>query len=234
MRPNGTLRVSESQYLSGYEQARDYAQALGRSFSPQQYGFALKNGNSASEIRLKLEAVDKMRTYAPFYQQVSDYLQATGVTKKPPTKAQLLEFALGKGDKVWYDTVRTATAAMQIEAIGLSVGKPIEGADIGYKGLSKIAREIEVLGQQGDYTGVLAQATKVLNEGDWKAAGLTGKDKVKLALGSRDASGVAERLSAVVNARVASLTEQRANPSLQQGPLGGSQMPGANRIQATE
>ena len=54
MRANGSMRMTESQYLSGYMQARDTARALGRYFSQQAYGAAIKNGNSPSEIKMKL------------------------------------------------------------------------------------------------------------------------------------------------------------------------------------
>src|SRR5574341_1652647 len=56
-RGNGTLRMTESQYLSGYEQARDYAASVGRPMSRAAYGLAIKNNNSPSEIRAKLEAL---------------------------------------------------------------------------------------------------------------------------------------------------------------------------------
>jgi hypothetical protein len=233
-KPNGALRMSEAQYISGYESARDYAQSLGRNLPREQYALAIKNGNSPSEIRQKLEAVDKLRAYGPMYRQFGEYLQATGVTRKPPTRKDLLQFALGKGDKSWNEAFLTAQAATQVEGMGFNVDKPAEGGDIGYRGLARLAKEVETLGQSGDFTGVLAQSQKVLNAGDWKAAGLTNKDKVKLALGSREAPQIAARVIESVNVRVAALEATGNNPQMTQGPRGTQMTTGRKTDQASE
>jgi hypothetical protein len=233
MKANGTMRMTESQYVSGYQQARDTARALGRGFSEQAYGLALKNGNSPSEIRMKLEAIDKLKSYGPLYQQFNDYLQATGLERKPLARKDLLTFIMGKGKKEWNDAYNTALVATQLEGKGFDVGKPSSGADVGYKGLAKIAKEIEVMGSSGDFSGVLAQADKVLNEGDFRSAGITRKDRVKLALGAKGAEESAARITQAVNVRVAALTEGSGN-QLAQGPRGSQLLTGKRPSQAAE
>src|SRR4030095_9048539 len=64
-RKDGTVRMSESQWLSGYRAAQDYAGSVGRPFSKKMYGTALANNNSPSEIKAKIGAVDRLKTYAP-------------------------------------------------------------------------------------------------------------------------------------------------------------------------
>lgn len=213
MKPNGVMRMTEAQYISGYQSARDYAASVGRSLSPQAYGLAIKNGNSPSEIRVKTEAMDKLRTYGPVFREFSDYLQATGQAKKPLNRDDLTAFVMGQAPKEWADTWRTVYAASQAEQQGISVGKPGEGNDIGYKKLGQIAKQIEVLGSTGDFTGVLAQAQKVLSEGDLRAAGIRKQDKASLVLGGKNAPALAARLQAKVAEKVASF-EDRANPNV--------------------
>jgi hypothetical protein len=210
------MRMTEAQYISGYEQARNFAASVGRNLTRDMYGMAIKNGNSPSEIQDKLDAANKLRMYRPMFRQFSDYLQATGRTKKPLEAKDMLSFIMGQGPREWHDAYRTAYAATQAENLGFDVGKPKTGADIGYRDLAKIAADIEVMGQGGDYTGVLAAADKVLPAGDWKALGLTSKDRVRLAMGApgERTAAAAKRVAQAVNVRVAQLTEPQANPNV--------------------
>ena len=233
MRNDGTMRMTEAQYLSGYESARDAAAQLGRPFSREMYGLAIKNGNSVNELRDKLEAADKLKTIGPMLNDFSGYLMAIGAIKKPLTRQDSLKFILGEAPKQFYDAYRTAQAAAQVEELGFQVGKPASGADIGYRELGKIAAQMEVLGQQGDYAGLLAAATNVVGAGEWEGLGITKKDKVRLALGAPGSRDSAAKLQKAVAIKMANL-EPRANPDIVQSSTGTQMLGGAQKQQLSE
>jgi hypothetical protein len=83
VRKNGTLRMTESQFMSGYQTARDFAHTVGRNLSVEQYGLAIKNGNSPSEVKEKMQALDILKTNRGTLENFSEYLLAKGIVNKP-------------------------------------------------------------------------------------------------------------------------------------------------------
>jgi hypothetical protein len=236
MRRDGTMRMSEAAYIAGYQAAKDYAASVGRSLSQAQYGLALKNGNSPSEIRAKLTAIDTLREHGDMFREFSDYLMATGETKKPLTRKEMYAFIMKQGPKRWEDTWETAYTASQIERSGvLDIGKPKEGNDLGYKGLKKLLKQADpnLDVTKIDWSDLADLASQALPASRLYGMGITGKDLVKLKLKTKDAPGIAARVQLAIGTAVATASEQRANPQLtRQGQYTGG--PGGAAVQATE
>jgi len=197
MRADGTMRMTEAQYMAGFSSARDYASTVGRSLNKQAYGLAIKNGNSPSEIRAKIEALDILRTNSDVFGQFSDYLVTRGVINKPLTKADLLAFVMKQGPKAWEQEWQTAYAASQIEATGISIGR---GEDIGYKGLQGLIKHagpgIDIT--KVDYAQLAQMVQTALPASALYQAGITKKALVALAFGGPKAVPIAQRVQDVL------------------------------------
>ncbi len=138
------MRMTEAQYISGYNSAKDYAATLGRSFSLHAYGLAIKNGNSPSELRDKLTALDYLKTNPQLYHNFSEYLVARGVIKKPLGQAELLQTIMHQGPEEFYKEWETAQAASALQRIGkIDVGTPKSGSDISYKALQGFQKHLQ-------------------------------------------------------------------------------------------
>lgn len=226
MRQDGSMRMTEAQYISGYNSARDYAATLGRSLSPEAYGAAIKGGNSPSEIRAKLSAEDILRSNAQVFGEFSDYLVARGiVSPKGLSKDDLRQFVMGQGPKALEQEWQTAYSAAQLANVGVDVGKKNAGADVSYKTLSHLESRFEALnpGQQVENLGQsfynqILESAKAIDVGKLYSIGITKKDLLVLAFGGKNVSAVAEKVSRALDTYHAA-QDPRANPQLTQGGL---------------
>lgn len=235
MKKGGVMRMTESQYISGYQSARDYAASLGRGLTQQAYGLAIKNGNSPAEIRTKLEVNDKLRTYRPLFNQFNDYLMATGQIKKPLTIKEERDFVLGQAPKQLEEAWQSAYVATKLADQGFDVGKPREGGDISYKNLNKALDHFTALGgnvESIDFSKLASMASQALPASRLYGLGVKKSDLVEMALGGKRAPQIAAKVQQALATAEAFATETRANPSLTQRGMPGT--PGAERIQATE
>jgi len=220
---NGVPRMTEAQYWAGYNSAKDYAATVGRSLSVDAYGLAVKNGNSPSEIRAKVQALDTLKTNRAVFGQFGDYLNALGLAPKGGLKkGDLLQFVMGQGPKAWEQAWTTANAAAQIERAGLDVGRPKQGGDIGYRGLVRLEKQM-LPGDQVDYKG-LAEAVHALPASELYGAGITKKDILKMAFGVKGAENIADRVRGVL-ATYQARFEPQGTPQLNQGGLQTGQTP---------
>jgi hypothetical protein len=215
IKKDGTLRMSEAQYISGFQSAKDYAAQVGRNFSKAAYGMALKGGNSPSEIKTKLEALDSLKTNGALLNEFSSYLVARGVVKKPLTKPELLAFVMKQGPKAWEQEWEIANQSAQIERAtegAIMVGKPKLGNDVSYKELDKLRKGL-LPGEEPDFQA-LAQVIDALPASRLYKLGLNKKDGLTLAYGGPGAREIAKRAQLALGTAQAAATEQRANPQL--------------------
>lgn len=231
-RRDGSLRMSEAQYLAGYNSAKDFAATTGRALSKGAYGFAVKNGNSPNEIRAKIQAVDTMKQNSEVLNEFGQYLVATGAAKAPPKREDLLKFVMKQGPAAWETAWQTAFTASQIEkyaGLDTQVGR---GEDISYKGLEKLLKSAPpgTDPTKIDWSETARIAAATLPASRLYGLGITKKDLLKLQLGSPEAVAIEARVKLAQATAEAAGSEQRANPELtRQG-----QYQGSPRVQATE
>jgi hypothetical protein len=230
VRRDGTIRMSEAQYLSYTNQVRDIASQFGMNLSRQQIGVMVGQGISAWEARDRLAALDSMRANRDMLQNFAAYLDANGLAPKGGiSRKDLFKFVMREGPAEWEKAWDNAYAATQIEDAGIGIGP---GEDIGIKKLGRILKnappgfDVTKL----DYAGLAQMVIKVLPASQIYKAGITKKALIKLAIGGPEAEPIAERVRRVL-ATYSSRFEGQALPQLNQGGL----MTGASRnVQATE
>jgi hypothetical protein len=231
IKKDGTLRMSEAQYIAGFQAAKDYAAQVGRNFSKGAYGMALKTGNSPSEIKTKLEALDSLKTNGALLNEFSDYLVARGVTKKPLNKQEMLAFVMKQGPKAWEQEWEIANQSAAIEKVtdgSLMVGKPKLGNDVSYKDLDALRKGL-LPGEEPDYQG-LANVMEALPASKLYKLGLNKKDALTLAYKGEGYQAIGKRAQLALGTAQAAATEQRANPQLTRQGMD----QGTPRTQATE
>ena len=209
MRKNGTMRMTEAQYIAGYQRALDVAHTLGRDLGRDAYGFALKNDNSPNEIVAKLKAVDSLKENRALLAEFGDYLVATGVAKRPPKREDLLNFVMKQGPAEWEQAWETATQAAAIQQFGITVGRD---SDVSYKDLKKFQSGL-LPDTQPDFAA-LAKAAATLGASRLYGMGITAKDLVELSYGGKNAPKIAERVKLALGTATAAATEERATPQL--------------------
>ena len=231
MKANGTLRMTESQYISGYQAARDYAASVGRSLSPQAYGFAVKNGNSPSEIKAKIQAVDTLKTNTDMFQEFNNYLVATGVSKKPMTRHEALRFVMGQGPKAFEQAWTSASDAATLARYSIDVSKPKEGGDLSYRDLKKLQKQLPP-GEELD-TAALAESLSAMPASALYRMGITQKDRAELAFRTKNAPAIAARVQLTLATARERFNEsgQALAPQMRQG---GGTSTGQPTGQATE
>lgn len=214
VRPNGTMRMTEAQYLSGYLATKDAAAKLGRSFSLQAYGAAIKNGQSVAEISDRLEVVDKIKSYGPQLAEFSDYLLSTGQIKKPLTRKDAQDFIMGYRGDLQAAWTEANTAFKLQEQANVNVGKPGAGNDISYKELKGMLGRYQALGgdpEQVDFVKMGALISEVLPKNELYGAGITKKDIVNMMLSGKNAGEVTKRVQNVLDTYEAAVSEPAAH-----------------------
>jgi hypothetical protein len=233
MNKNGTLKMSEAQYIAGYNSAKDQAASVGRNFNREAYGMAIKNGNSPSEIQDKIEALDTLKTNRDVFMQFNEYLVAKG--KAPPkglTRKDMLAFIMKQGPVEWEQEWNTASQAAQLAKLQIDVGKPKTGSDISYKELQKLQQNLPP-GTEPDYKGIAA-ALESLPASKLYGYGLTKKDIVTLGYGGKGAAQIAEVATRALAQYRTAVTEPGAQPQLTQSGTGTQVLTGRRPVQSTE
>ena len=210
MTKGGVMRMTEAQYISGYQSARDYAASLGRNFSKEAYGAAMASGNSPAEMRDKLTAIDKLKSFGPQLAEFNDYLVTTGQVKKPLNRKELTDFVMGyRGDlqQVW----KTAETAFKLQELaGVNIDKPKQGGEIGYKELSGMIKRFEALGgdvAEVDFAKMGALIGEVIPKNQLYGAGIRQKDIVDMMLSGKNAPEIMKRVQQVMDTYTAAVSE---------------------------
>ena len=212
-RRDGTMRMTETQYISGYNSSRDFAASLGRRLSPQAYGLAIKNGNSPSEIKMKLTVADKLKEFRPQLNQFNEYLLATGKIKKPLGRKDLEDFLMkrrGDLEREW--DIANTSFKLQAQA-GFDVGKPKTGADMSFKNLDKTLKRFKALGgnvQDVDFAEMGRLIRDVIPKSDLYGMGIREKDIVQMAFNGKNANAIADKVSQVLTTYQLAVTEEGA------------------------
>ena len=215
LKPNGTLRMTEAQYISGYNSAKDYAASIGRNLSPQLYGLAVKNGNSPSEIKMRLDTLDKLKSYAPQLAEFNDYLVTTGKIKKPLDRKGLADFIMGKNPQLQQEWEVANTAFQLQELAGVNIDKPKQGGDESYKELSGQIKRFQALGgdlDSIDFAKMGSLIGQVIPKNELYGQGIRKRDIVEMMLSGKNAGEITKRVQTVLDTYEAAVTEPGAQP----------------------
>lgn len=177
MQDNGTLRMSEAEYQSGFEAVKDYGASIGREMNEAEFAQALKNGNSIAEIKQKWGAIDSLLTNGATLDQFVKYRESQGLSA-PKNREDLLKFVMGMGPREWEVGYDQAVAGARAKTAGLQLS---------FDDMKQVIGAIETsgIGDIQDITpDVYAKvADNLRHVGTMKAYGIKDKDAVLAAFG---------------------------------------------------
>lgn len=117
-RKDGTMRMTEAQYLSNVEQYQGIAAQAGIDLRPGMVAALFRNSVSPAEFAVKAPAVSRLRRDPGLWRAFQRELVQGGVAAKGDvTRRNLLRFAAGEGNASWYDLWQdTVTRNASVEA----------------------------------------------------------------------------------------------------------------------
>lgn len=231
--PDGTLRMTEAQYLATRRAYEDIAGQLGLRLSDAQLAALFKNEVSVSEWRMRATAVRRLRDNPTLFQQFRQTLEAQGIDRRV-TKKKLLDFIVGLGDPKYYRIWREATTRAAAVQAGLRIGGG---------GETSISRRLALRGARLGLSEEQLRAAfeqiadlflTALPESQLRGAGITKKGIVKAVIGGKGAAVARERLTRLLETIEAFETEERADAQLVPTATGTALLTGAARQQASE
>ena len=118
---DGTMLMSEAQYISTLRQYGDVASRYGLNLSLKQQQWAIHNEVTPSELSDRADALNRVQRNPDLYRAFQHELVQGGLAKQGEVnKKELLKFTLGQANRAWYDlwndTV-TRNAAVQASLV---------------------------------------------------------------------------------------------------------------------
>lgn len=218
--------MTEGSYLSAYAQFRDRAKDVGAVLTRKDFAKILKRGVSFDEFSDRVDALQAISTYGPFWQQFQQELQAAGVNVPGGSldKKELTRFLMGMGSKQW-ETVwqRTFMIANLEKVAGIEVIEAAQGEtstpdayEITRADLLSILKQTEALSAGMELEKQLAsldfaalgQKMRQFDMQYLKRYGLTPKDILQMELGGANAANIAERAERVLATQEAFFRER--------------------------
>ena len=216
---NGTLKMSEAQYLANERQYRAIASKAGINLGRKMMDWMFVHNVDPSEFADRALSVTRLRRSPALYNAFKAELHQSGIARNV-TRKQLLRFILGRGNAKWYDLWSDTVTRNAATQAGLAVGRRnaldflpqgllerISGLGLSEealnKGFNELADDIENTIPLSKLYGV----------------GLTRADLVTLRFGGRGRNEIASRVAEITAQRNLS-EEQKAQPQLYQTERG--------------
>lgn len=221
-RKDGTLKMSEAQYLSNLKQYENIASKAGINLNGGQLDWMFMNNVSPSEFADRAVAYSRLNRNQALYNSFRAELIQRGVKPKDITKKGLLRFILGEGNKQWYDVWQDAVTRNAATQAGLAVGKKnaleylpqglierISGMGLSESALNK------------GFEQLADDIANLLPDSRFFGSGLTTGDFVTLRFGGKGRQAIADKVKEIQAQRNLA-NEPKANAQLIQTSKGGS------------
>jgi hypothetical protein len=195
--PDGTLRMTEAQYIATRNAYEDIAASVGIRLNDAQIAHLFRNDVSVSAFRTRAQAVATMRDNRVAFQQFKQTLEAMGI-KRDVRQKDLLDFVAGRADPEWYRIWREAQARTAATMAGLNVRDKGEAAgqtSIG-RGLVKrvAAAGLSDADLQKSFEQLADLFLSVLPESQIRGIGLNKRQLVTAVVGGKNAARAREVL----------------------------------------
>jgi hypothetical protein len=227
--------MSEASYNAQYDSYSDRALDAGYRLTKEGFSKVLKKGIDAQEWSLRVQAVKQVKANADLLENFRQFLVDNGQLKpnEKLSAKEVYKLATQRGSPAWVNLWNTASVETGLEGVGFTVGR---NADLTREELKHLLKQpLSKLGPgeslDMDYAALAQTASEALPASRLYKSGITKKDLVVMALGGKNAAGIATRVQLAINSARATASEQSAVPQLNQG---GMQAGGMNRPQATE
>lgn len=209
---DGTLKMSEAQYLSAQKQFENIASKAGVDLTPKMRDWLFVNNVSPSEFGDRATAYSRLKRNNDLYRAFEAELTRKGA--KDVNRKNMLKFILGVGNEKWYDTWNDAVTRNAAQMAGLAVGRK-NALDALPQG---IIERISGMGlsQSALNQGFEALADDIatwLPESQARGAGLTASDFVTLRFGGKNRMQIKEKVDTLIASRNLD-NEQKASAQL--------------------
>ena len=230
---DGTLKMSEAQYIAQKNAYIDIANTLGFNLTDKMAGLAFKNDLSVTEFRMRYQAERLIRDNPIYFKQLRQTLKARGLDL--PTRKDLAQFLMREKPPEFYKVWREASTRGAAIMAGMDLSKhPMVSNDelaIGRAGLLRISK-------MGLSPTQLSQGFKQLadllveNLPDAQAMqqGVGRKDFQKFAFGGKGSARSREKVRNLLRTVDAYYNEQRASATLSSTGGGGTQQLGTEGL----
>jgi hypothetical protein len=227
MNPNGTMKMTEAQYMALEKSFQETADLYGIHLNRENQALLFEGDVSAREWQQRAMAINRIRENPEAFQQFEAAARAQGLIKGKFNRKDAYHLAIGEGPTEWYKLLEefgTRTAAVQA---GFDISKHAKLA--GYLGLTRkqilaINKAVPGLGGEAQMAGSfqeLAQRFRqLLPEGNITGFDVSKEDLIQLEFGGPRQAQVADTVARIL-AAVKARQEPLAQPtfaSTAQGP----------------
>jgi len=217
---DGTLKMSEQQYIATKRQFEDIASMYGLRFSDRLSGLLFEGDVSANEYRMKAAAIRTMRDNRVYLEQFNKVLLQRGIVDHRLTAQELQKFVIGEADPEWYRVWRETQARGAAVMAGLNFAKP--GTHPKNQDLRLPKGALKVLMAAGLTGTALNQAVDSIAENFLKtlplsqvySEGLNKKDIVTAIVGGKHSAAIQSKIERLLTTHAAFEEEERANPQM--------------------
>lgn len=217
---DGTLRMSEGQYIAMRNQYESIAAVTGLRLTDKNIGLLFKNETSIAEFSQKARAIQQIRSNPVIFQQFSQTLRARGEVKGKLSMKELFKFVIGEADPSWYKIWAEASARAAAVQAGLRINSKRQPTSITRGLILKITQQ--GLSEQELASGFQELSTHILNTlplSKISNYGLNKRDLTQAVFGGPKSAAIRQKIMRLL-AEEEAFYEERANPLIFPGEEG--------------
>ncbi len=238
---DGTMKMTEEQYLTNVDSYKQYAYANGLNLGPKEQAWLFQHNVSPDEYNDKGAAIRKIEDNPALYNQFKKALVQMGVAKpNEVSKQELQNFVLGEGNAEWYHVWNLSRARYVATEAGISFGKNTErylalNPHIAEQIANKDLTDAELATKFGAVATALGAAPgqegAVLTLSEAKTYGVTKRDIIASQFGGKRAQRAKNKIARAQSTAEA-FTQDRASQQLTEDQGGGYQVIGGTSQKA--
>lgn len=216
---NGTMKMSESQYLSNLRQYESIASKAHINLTPRMTDWMFRNNVSPSEFADRATAYTRLRRNPDLYRAFRAELIQAGEKPAQITRKRMLRFVLGEGNRQWYDLWQDAVTRNAAISAGISVGRrnALEQLPQGLiERISGLGLSESALNK--GFEQLADDLANLLPDSQFFGSGITRADLVTLRFGGRGRQEIKNRVEQVIAQRNLAGEEKAAPQFVQTGP----------------
>lgn len=221
-RKDGTMKMSETQYISNRNQFESVASRAGINLGPKMMDWLFLNNVSPSEFSDRAAAITQLKRNKDLYRAFRQELLQAGQKPGQVTRKNLLKFVLGRGNPQWYDLWNDAVVRNAAQQSGLAVGRRKAVEFLPQGALERISGlGLSPTALNRGFEQLADDITNLIPDSQLFRAGLTVDDLVTLRFGGKNRQAIKEKVDRIMAERNLS-AEEKVAPQMIQTQKGSS------------
>ena len=208
---DGTMKMTESQYLTEKVAYESYASQYGVNMSDKRMAWLFRNDVTSSEFADRATSYQRLDRNKELYAAFRKELIDSGVKPGEVTRKGMFKFIMGEGNKAWYDLWQDAVTRNAAVQAGITFKKGKDAyTNLGQGVIERISNM--GLSEEALASGFLSLEERLrtgLSLSEANLYGLTKKDVVRATFGGKGAGKARERYDRAV-ATAEAFEEERA------------------------